>query len=159
MLASEVKGYFLRQGFDLDNVREAGNLYAFVSEDPINHVDVNGLEDKDKNNQCCDDKAAKDLANKSLKSMLKNLEKAAKAGGDSQTEKALGVLNKALVIIDGAQRIKNACGKLDGCDDFMNSGDFTDCMLCCNSINSLFGKEVAGLAFLTSCRIACSKAD
>jgi RHS repeat-associated protein len=160
-LASELKGYFLRQGLDLENVREAGNLYAFVNQDAINHLDVNGLEDKknDKDNQCCDDKAAKDLAKKSLTSMSKKLEAAAKAGGDPQTQKALGVVNKALFAIDAAQRIKKACGKLDGCDDFMKTGDFTDCMLCCSSINSLFGKEVAGLSFLTSCRIACANAD
>ena len=159
VLASEFRHLFLQRGLDLENILEAPNPDAFVSDDAVNHLDVNGLEEiKDKAQECCD-KSPKDLAKKALTSLSKKLESVAGAGGDDATKKALGILNKALFAVDASQRIKKACSPLWGCDDFERTGELSSCLLCCNSINSLFGKEVAGLAFLTSCRIACVNAD
>ena len=69
--------------------------------------------------------------------------------------------NVALMIIalgDGSQRALMEAFQ-SGCDDYIESGELVDCLLCCTSIHSLFSNELGGVGFLLACKYGCRNAD
>ena len=150
----------VRKGLLRHRTGKPGREYAFLANYCTGTVDVHGLDSKEGSGdgRCCDNKALKGLVKNAVARLLQLLEKAAEAADDPKTKKALSTLNKVLVIVDASERIKSACGKLDGCDDFLKEADLTNCLLCCHSLHAVFGNEVGGFGYWT-CNYVCSHAE
>ena len=159
-VASALRVYLVRKGLLRHRTGKPGREYAFLANYCTGSVDVHGLDSKEGSGdgRCCDNKALKDLVKNAVARLLQLLEEAAEAADDPKTKKALSTLNKVLVIVDASERIKSACGKLDGCDDFLKEADLTNCLLCCHSLHALFGNEVGGFGYWT-CNYVCSHAE
>jgi hypothetical protein len=159
-----------------DPIGEEGgrNLYRIVNNDCINRYDALGLqggsyidpedppswltpdEEEPPHPEDCSCQGPKALAKQHTEKMLAALEDAAEP--NSTTRNGLRALNKAVSVINASKAI---CSAKDpaGCEDFARTGSLTDCFLCCHSISALFGDEVAGLGYLSYCRLACQNAQ
>ena len=142
--------------------------YAFVQNEPVSSIDLFGLNPSwiphpPSAKKCCPKKGGnKGPQNKVVKKFLDDLrdkvKEAAEAGDSAKLKKALENLKKAQFAIGAVGSI---CGATNpaGCDDFLSSGDFTHCMMCCTSIHQSFSDELAGIGFMITCKIACQEFD
>ena len=158
-LASAMKSRLVRMGIDVWKPQDGENLYNFVSEDPIDHVDSLGLwqwgwppwgNPKPKppgNSTCCggEENPAKELF-KNAADNLASLAEGSKAGA----------MVRLLLLASDA---KNGCGAMkeaaNTCGDFAHAPDQFGCETCCHAIMDSF-PGLGGVSYF-QCHAMCAK--
>ena len=160
-LITGIKKRLGRIGFDPWKSRESVNLYSFVNEDPVNHIDLLGLEDKKgkvnkKCQKCCEKQPnpAKEL----FKTAADTLSGAIAKADDWPSSKAKAAAQMVRILIL-ASDAKDGCGAMEEtaetCLEFARDPDQFGCNMCCNAIFCNFPK-LGGFSYFV-CHGICSK--
>ena len=160
-LITGIKKRLGRIGFDPWKSRKSVNLYSFVNEDPVNHIDLLGLEDKKgkdnkKCQKCCEKQPnpAKEL----FKTAADTLSGAIAEADDWPSSKAKAAAQMVRILIL-ASDAKDGCGAMEETAEtrleFARDPDQFGCNMCCNAIFCNF-PELGGFSYFV-CHGICSK--
>ena len=144
-LASAMKSGLVRMGIDVWRPQDGENIYDFVNDDPVDHIDSFGLTPPDNSTKCCTDKvpdAVKDL----LKQAADNLASLAEKSKSAQIVRVLLLASDAKKGCGDMMDAANKChdfAKQEAQDPGYAAGEL-DCELCCHAIMDSF-PGIAGL--------------
>jgi len=160
-LITGIKKRLGRIGFDPWKSRESVNLYSFVNEDPVNHIDLLGLEDKKgkdnkKCQKCCEKQPNPDK--ELFKTAADTLSGAIAEADDWPSSKAKAAAQMVRILIL-ASDAKDGCGAMEETAEtrleFARDPDQFGCNMCCNAIFCNF-PELGGFSYFV-CHGICSK--
>ncbi len=144
-----VRDPIILQRFPKTEIISGANIYEFDRNNPINRVDLFGLQDKECKKCGGEDNPAQELFKTAADNLAASLHEAEKGG------KVPPMVRLLLLASDA----KKGCGEMkeaaNTCSDFAKDPDQAGCLQCCHAIMNSF-PELGGFSYF-ECHAICSK--